>query len=61
LKRLRHASQVIVIAPEDPAVPAHLGFESASTVEQALSMAAEHHGRDQRVALVRYPPAVSRA
>jgi hypothetical protein len=61
LKRLRHASQVIVAAPADPAVPAHLGFDSVPTVERALGIAAERHGRDQRVALVRYPPTVSRA
>jgi lactate racemase len=60
LKRLRHASRVIVVAPGDPAVPAHLGFDSAPTVERALEMSAEWHGRDQRVALVRYPPAANR-
>jgi len=47
--------------PRDPRVPAHLGFETASTVEQSLDMARETHGADQRVALVRYPPAASRS
>lgn len=61
LKRLRHAGRVIVVAPGDPAVPAHLSFESAPTIERAIDMAAERHGRNQRVALVRYPPAVSRS
>jgi hypothetical protein len=61
LKRLRHAGRVIVAGAEDPAVVRHIGFEPAATVEEALAMAAEEHGRDPSVALVRYPPAVSRS
>lgn len=60
LKRLRHASRVIVVGPDDPAVPAHLGFDSAPTVERAVEMSADQHGRHQRLALVRHPPAVNR-
>jgi hypothetical protein len=61
LKRLRHAGRVIVAGAEDPGVVRHVGFEPAATVEDALAMAAEVHGPNPSVALVRYPPAVSRS
>ena len=61
LKRLRHAGRVIVAGPEDPGVPAHLGFEAAPTVEDAVAMAREEHGTGMRTALVRQPPAVNRS
>jgi hypothetical protein len=61
LKRLRHAGRVIVAGAEDPAVVRHAGFEAAATVEDALAMAADAHGPNPSVALVRYPPAVSRS
>lgn len=61
LKRLRHAGRVIVAGAEDPSVVRHVGFEPAATVEDALAMAAEAHGPNPSVALVRYPPAVSRS
>lgn len=61
LKRLRHAGRVIVAGAEDPAVVRHVGFEPAATVEDALAMAGEFHGPNPSVALVRYPPAVSRS
>jgi lactate racemase len=61
LKRLRHAGRVIVAGAEEPAVVRHAGFEPADSVEDALAMAAEEHGPDPSVAVVRYPPAVSRA
>ncbi|MDQ3940058.1 MAG: lactate racemase domain-containing protein [Actinomycetota bacterium] len=60
LKRLRHAGRVIVAGADDPSVPRHCGFETATDVETALDMAAEIHGRDAGVALVEYPPAVNR-
>jgi hypothetical protein len=60
LKRLRHAGRVIVAGAEDPGVVRHAGFEPAASVEEALAMAAGDHGPGQSVALVRYPPAVSR-
>ncbi len=46
LRRLKHAGRVIVAGAEDPAVPAHVGFESAATVEDALRMAEATHGPD---------------
>ena len=60
LKRLRHASRVIVAGPESPDVVRHVGFEPAATVEDALAMAAEGNGGAPSVALVPYPPALSR-
>lgn len=54
LKRLRYAGRVIVAGADDPAVPAHLGFEAAPTVDAAL---AETEGP---IALVDYPPAFNR-
>jgi hypothetical protein len=61
LKRLRHAGRVIVAGAQDPAVVRHAGFEPAESVEDALAMSAERHGREQAVAFVRYPPAASRS
>jgi hypothetical protein len=61
LKRLRHASRVIVAGAEDPDVVRHAGFEPAATVEDALALAADEHGPEPSVAFVRYPPAVSRS
>lgn len=60
LKRLRHAGRVVVAGARDPAVPRHLGFEAAATVEEALSLAASFHGGRPRVALVENPMALSR-
>ena len=56
LKRLRHAGRVIVAGADDPAIPAHLGFDSAPTVDDALAEAGQGS-----VALVGYPPAFNRA
>lgn len=61
LKRLRHAGSVIVAGVEDPEVARHCGCEAAPTVEQAIGMAEEVHGRDCSIALVEYPPAVNRS
>jgi hypothetical protein len=60
LKRLKHAGRVVVAGAEDPGVVRHVGFEPAATVEDALSLAREHHGSSPTVAFVPYPPAVSR-
>ena len=54
LKRLRHASRVIVAGAEDPEIPRHLGFESTSTVDGAIEEAGGS------IALVEYPPAINR-
>ncbi len=60
LKRLRHAGRVIVAGAEDPSVPAHIGFDSAATVEEALGMAADIHGPDPSITFVEYPQAANR-
>ncbi|HEU4386087.1 MAG TPA: lactate racemase domain-containing protein [Anaeromyxobacteraceae bacterium] len=60
LKRLRHAGRVVVAGARDPAVPRHLGFEAAATVEEAMALAASFHGGRPSVALVQNPMAASR-
>lgn len=55
LKRLRHAGHVIVAGAENPSLVSHVGFEPAQTVEMAIDMARERHGKDASVAFVKYP------
>jgi hypothetical protein len=57
LKRLRHVGRVIVAAPRDRHVPGHLGFETADTVEAAVALAEQVHGRDCAIAYVEQPRA----
>ena len=54
LKRLRHAGRVVVAGADDPSVPAHLGFDSALTVDAALQQT------EGTIAVVEYPPAFNR-
>ncbi|HEX2239972.1 MAG TPA: lactate racemase domain-containing protein [Actinomycetota bacterium] len=61
LKRLRHAGNVIVAGAEDPAIPRHCGCEAAATVEEAIGMAEEVHGRNCSIAFVDYPLALNRS
>src|ERR671918_814336 len=58
LKRLRHAGRVIVAQALDRSIPAHCGFETAPTVELALAMAQDEHGKTCSIALVDSPPAI---
>ncbi|MBI3107606.1 MAG: DUF2088 domain-containing protein [Candidatus Rokubacteria bacterium] len=55
LKRLRHVGRVIVAAPEDPAVPRHLGFDVAGSVEEAVTLAERVHGLDCAIAYIQQP------
>lgn len=55
LKRLQHVGRVIVAGAEDPAVPRHLGFEAAASVEKAVALAERHHGRDCAIACIAQP------
>jgi lactate racemase len=55
LRRLRHLGRVIVAAPVDVHVPAHLGFETAPTVEAAVRRAEARHGADCSVAYIEQP------
>ena len=56
LKRLRHASRVIVAGSDGQQMPSHVGFEWAPTIEDALSAA----GANQSIAFVDYPAAFNR-
>ena len=58
LKRLRHIGRVIVAGPKDPHVPRHLGFEVASSVEEAVARARAIHGPECAIAYVEQPPLV---
>ncbi len=44
LRRLKHASRVIVAGAQDAAVPQRIGFDSAPTVEDAIRAAEAQHG-----------------
>lgn len=61
LKRLAHASRVIVAGAEDPALVEHVGFTATATVEDALAEARLEHGTNSSTALVRYPAAFNRS
>jgi nickel-dependent lactate racemase len=52
LKRLRHAGRVYVAGARDRALPAHVGFEPMSTVEEALAAAEAIHGHDCAVVCI---------
>jgi len=60
LKRLRHAGAVMVAGAEDPSVVRHVGFEPVATIEEGLAASEGIHGPNPSVAVVPYPPAVSR-
>jgi hypothetical protein len=55
LKRLQHASRVFVAGAESPHLIQHLGFEPASTAEEAIQKALDIHGKDASIAFVKYP------
>jgi hypothetical protein len=55
LKRLRRLGRVIVAGAIDAAVPRHLGFESAPSVEAALARAERIHGGDCAIACITQP------
>jgi hypothetical protein len=60
LKRLRHASRIIVAGAQRPQLALHLGFDHAPSVEEAIRMARDEKGRDASLAFVRYPLFLSR-
>jgi hypothetical protein len=55
LKRLRHASRVFVAGAQHPSLVRHLGFEPTETVESAVQLAQDLHGKDASVVFVKYP------
>jgi len=56
LKRLKHIGHVFVAGAKDPEVVRHLGFTPTDSVEEALHLTAEAHGRDFSLAYVDQPP-----
>jgi lactate racemase len=52
LRRLKHAARVIVAGADDPAVPEHVGFGYAASVEDAIRDAERAHGPDCSVVCV---------
>jgi hypothetical protein len=52
LRRLKHAGHVVVAGALDPAVPRHLGFGAAATVEDAIIAAEARHGSDCSIVCV---------
>jgi hypothetical protein len=61
LKRLRHAGRVIVAGAEDESIPRHCGFDAAASIESAIAMVQEEHGRDATIAYVDNPMAFNRS
>ena len=57
LKRLRHAGKVIVAGIENPALARQLGFEPASSVEEALALAQGIHGAGYSLVYAQHPAA----
>jgi hypothetical protein len=56
LKRLRHASNVIVVGAENPSdIQRALGFDTAGTDEEAVSQAQEYQGKGASIVFVKYP------
>ncbi len=55
LKRLGHVGRVIVAGPRDPAIPRHLGFDVAGSVEEAVALAVTAHGAGSSIAYVKQP------
>jgi len=56
LKRLSHVGRVIVAAPRDAAIPRHVGFDVAASVEDAVARAETIHGPECAIAHVKQPP-----
>lgn len=52
LRRLKHAARVIVAGAGDPAVPAHVGFAYAPSVEDAIRDAERAHSADCAIVCV---------
>lgn len=53
LKRLKHAGRVFVAGAQDPAVPRHVGFTPAASVEEAVAEAERVHGGDCSIVCIR--------
>jgi hypothetical protein len=51
-----HVGKVIVVGAEDPISAKTMGWECASTMDDALEMAASHVGRQPSITLMHIPP-----
>ncbi len=60
LKRLNHASEIIVAGIEDAKTAEHVGFSATKSVEDAIAMALDVHGKDASIAIVQYPMMINR-
>lgn len=60
MKRLKHAERIIVAGIEKPELAEHIGFLHTKSVEDAIKIAQEQHGRDASIGVVRYPLMLSR-
>ncbi len=56
LRRLRHIGRVIVAGAASADLIRHIGFEPAQSVERAISMAEESHGKGCSIACVQHLP-----
>ncbi len=61
LKRLERIGRVIVAGPVDAAIPRHIGFDAAPSVEEAVARAESIHGRECAIAYIAQPPPASLA
>jgi hypothetical protein len=52
LRRMKHASRVIVAGALDPEVPRHIGFDYAPSLEDAIADARKQHGSDCSIVCV---------
>jgi hypothetical protein len=60
LRRLAHIGRVIVVGSRDPKIPAHIGFDSAATMEDAFARCGELHGPNFSVGYVDQPTTPSK-
>jgi hypothetical protein len=48
--------KVIVVGPDNASVPRLLGWESAQTLSDAISMARSYMGRSAQITMLHHPP-----
>jgi hypothetical protein len=51
-----HLGKVIVVGADNKRVPSILGWDMASSMEEALEMAQSHVGRPPSISLMHFPP-----
>ena len=60
LKRLKYAGKIFVAGAEKPGLVTHVGFEPCQSVEEAIKVAQDIHGKDASIVFVRYPVLANR-